>query len=83
MININTMEKTIEEHCKTLKWKEIGSAHTRTFQLDEKPEVIHIIKTGFKEERFIVVFEDAYGLLLGKTMVLNSAEIKNKFDIEL
>ena len=83
MININTMEKTIEEHWKTLKWKEVNSAHTRTFQLDEEPELIHIIKTGFKEERFIVVFEDAYGLLLGKTMVLNSAEIKRKFDIKL
>jgi len=64
------------------KWEEIKTPQVRTFQWGDEPEVIHIIKTGFKD-RYLVVWEDAYEMMLGSTSVLTKKEIKNKFDIEL
>jgi len=64
-------------------WKLIGhSSYKGTFQWGEEPEVIHIIQTGFRD-RYLVVWEDAYEMVLGKTDVLTKEEIKNKFNIEL
>ena len=70
------------EVTQTWKFKEIKSPQVRTFQWADEPEVIHIIKTGF-EDRYLVVWEDAYEMMLGSTSVLTKKEIKNKFDIEL
>jgi hypothetical protein len=53
-----------------------------SFQEGEEPELIHIIKSGF-EDRYIVVFEDAYEMALGQTEILNKAEIEIKFKITL
>ena len=53
-----------------------------SFQDGEEPELIHIIKSGF-EDRYIVVFEDAYEMALGQTEILNKAEIEIKFKITL
>lgn len=66
----------------TRKWKEIKSTQARTFQWGEEPELIHIIKTGF-EDKCIIVWEDAYETILGKTSILTEKEIKDKFNIEL
>lgn len=66
----------------TWKWKEIKSTQVRTFQWGEEPEVIHIIKTGF-EDTYLVVWEDAYQLTLGKTDIMSKQMIKDKFNIEL
>jgi hypothetical protein len=65
-----------------LAWKEIKPAEIRTFQLGDDPELIHIIKTGFRD-RYIVTAEDAYELVLGTTEILTKNEIKHKYDIEL
>ena len=62
-------------------WKQIKS-NTKTFQLGEEPELIHIIKTGH-EDQYIVVFEDAYEFTNGKTEQLNSEGINKIFGINL
>jgi hypothetical protein len=61
--------------------KEIKSP-CRTFQWDEEPELIHVIKTGF-ENRYMVVHEDAYELNLGKVEFLTKEEIKTIYKIEV
>jgi hypothetical protein len=66
----------------TLVWKEIKPAEIRTFQLGDDPELIHIIKTRFRD-RYIVTAEDAYEIVLGTTEILTKNEIKHKYDIEL
>ena len=64
-------------------WKPVGYARYKgAFQWGEEPEMIHIIQTGFRD-RYLVVWEDAYEMLLGKTEILTAEEIKNKFNIEL
>jgi hypothetical protein len=65
-----------------IKWEEIKPAEHRTFQWGTDPELIHIIKTGFKN-RYIVVYEDAYELVLGKTEIYTKEEIESKFKIQL
>jgi len=64
-------------------WKLVGYARYKgAFQWGEEPEMIHIIQTGFRD-RYLVVWEDAYEMVLGKTDVLTKEEIKNKFNIDL
>ena len=53
-----------------------------SFQDGDEPEIIHIIKTGF-EDRYIVLYEDAYEMYLGQTDVLTKAEVEKKFKITL
>lgn len=65
-----------------LAWKEIPPAFYKRFQLEEEPEIIHIIQTGFKG-KYLIVFEDAYELTLGKTEFLTKEEIETKFKIKL
>jgi hypothetical protein len=65
-----------------LEWKEIGPAKYKRFQLGNEPEVIHIIGTGF-EDKYIVIWEDAYEMMIGTTQILTKGEIKHKYDIEL
>lgn len=61
--------------------KEIKS-QCRTFQLGNEPELIHVIKTGFKN-RYMVVHEDAYEFLLGKVDFMTREEIKKIYKIEV
>jgi len=64
-----------------LKWIESGNV-TKTFRLQNEPELIHVIKTGFKD-RYIVVYEDAYELNIGKVDYGTKAEIEGIFEITL
>lgn len=64
-----------------LKWIEIPN-NTKTFRLEEEPELIHVIKTGFKD-KYMVVYEDAYELNLGKVIFGTKKEIDDKFKISL
>ena len=66
----------------TWKWTQVKSAEIKTFQWGDEPEVIHIIKTGF-DDLYLVVWEDAFQVSLGKTEILNKKDIKDKFNIEL
>lgn len=61
--------------------KEIKS-QCRTFQFGDDPELIHVIKTGFKN-RYMIVHEDAYEFLLGKVEFKTREEIKKIYDIEV
>lgn len=56
-------------------WKEIKST-AQCFQLEGEPELIHVIKTGFRD-MYMVVHEDAYEYSLGKV------EIGTKNDVEI
>ena len=62
-------------------WKLISSK-TWCFQLGEEPELIHVIKTGFKD-MYMVVHEDAYQYDLGKVEMGSREEIENRYNIEL
>jgi len=65
-------------------WYEITNPDRpmRTYQLEDDPELIHIIQTGFKD-KYIVVYEDAYELTLGETKIRTKAEIEKEFKITL
>tara|TARA_R110000772_G_C13310332_1_gene440567 strand:- start:6132 stop:6329 length:198 start_codon:yes stop_codon:yes gene_type:complete len=54
----------------------------KSFKYGEDPELIHVIKTGFKD-RYMVVHEDAYDLHTGKVFQGSKAEIEEKFKIKL
>lgn len=66
----------------TQKWNEVKSSKMWTFQLGDHPELIHIIKTGFRD-LYIVVHEDAYELHLGKTHIWNKQKVEETFNIKL
>ena len=70
------------EVTQTWKFKEIKSPQVRTFQWADEPEIIHIIKTGF-EDTYLVVWEDAFEVMIGKTEILSKKQIRDKFNIEL
>jgi len=69
---------------KDFKYHEITNPERpmRTYQLEDEPELIHIIKTGFKD-KYIVVYEDAYELELGKTNIFTKAQLEKVFKITL
>jgi hypothetical protein len=61
--------------------KEITS-DTWCFQLIGEPELIHIIRTRFKD-RYMVVYEDAYEFNLGRVEFFNKSELESKFNISV
>jgi hypothetical protein len=64
-----------------LKWIESGNV-TKTFRLQDEPELIHVIKTGFKD-KYMVVYEDAYELNIGKVTYGTKTEIESRFGVTL
>lgn len=64
-----------------LKWIESGNV-TKTFRLQDEPELIHVIKTGFKD-KYMVVYEDAYELNIGKVTYGTKTEVEGRFGITL
>lgn len=64
------------------EWVEIKGAEYRRFQWGTEPELIHIIKTGF-EDRYMVIWEDAYELHLGNVDFLSKKQLEEKFKITL
>lgn len=57
---------------------------SRIFQLEDEPELVHIVKLGYKDT-YAVFEEDAYHLQPWKSglHILTAEEIKQKFNIEL
>ena len=45
--------------------------------------VVHLIKTGFRDERYLVVYEDPYELLIGNTEVMTRDDIEETFNVLL
>jgi len=64
-----------------LKWIEVDNV-VKTFRLGNEPELIHVIKTGF-DDKYMIVFEDAYELNLGEVIFLNKKETEDRFRIKL
>ena len=64
-----------------MSWKEIKST-SQCFQLGNEPELIHVIKTGFKD-MYMVVHEDAYQYVIGKVEFGTKREIEVKFKIKI
>lgn len=62
-----------------MKWKPIGSLKW-TFQLDDEPELIHVIKTGFKDT-YMIVHEDAFEISLGRVDFHTKDEVETKYGI--
>jgi len=69
----NNMEK--------LYWEPID-CNIESFKLGGVPELIHVIQTGFNN-KYIVVYEDAYEINLGKVIFGTKEEIEKKFNINL
>ena len=63
-----------------LKWKEIDGK-VKTFQLDEEPEVIYVIK--LRDNEYMVVHEDAYDLHTGKVEFFDKNDLIKRFKIEI
>ena len=76
-ININYMKKEIVKK----EWIEMRSP-TRTYILGDEPELIHVIKTGFKD-RYMVVWEDAYELNIGKVEYHTSNSLEVTYGIKI
>ena len=55
---------------------------TESFYLQEEPEMMHVIKTGFKD-RYMVVYEDAYDQHTGQVITGTKAEIEEMYSITL
>lgn len=66
----------------TMKWKEIDCNNVKCFQYGDDPELIYIVKTGFKN-KYMVLYEDAYQLNIGHTKILSREDIKEQYNIEL
>ena len=64
-----------------IKWIESDNV-TKTFRLQNEPELIHVIKTGFKD-KYMVVYEDAYAINIGEITYGTKLEIETKFKIKL
>ena len=66
---------------KESNWIEIETKKW-TFQYLDEPELIHIIKTGFKN-KYMLVWEDAYEISIGKVEFHSKESIEDKYNIEL
>lgn len=63
-------------------WKKIKDIKVKQFLSIFEDEVLYIIPSGRTGE-YIVVFDDAYEVSVGKTFVGNKEQIKEVYGIEL
>jgi hypothetical protein len=81
MENLEVEQMDPNQNPYELKWIKIPGK-CLTFRLSDEPELIHIIKTGF-EDRYLLVWEDAYELMLGKVEILSKKEMEERFQIDI
>lgn len=62
-------------------WNEIKSTN-QCFQLGNEPELIHVIKTGFRD-MYMVVHEDAYEYSIGKVEFGTKQDIEVRYKIQI
>lgn len=62
-------------------WKEYKSTSLRSFQYDDEPELMHIIKGGHKD-MYYVVFDSAYDDA-GDFQIHTAASLLEKFHIDI
>lgn len=65
-------------------WYQFNSK-VQSFQYEDEPEVIHIIKMGSTElpNKYIVVYDDPYQIATADSEILTKDEIESKFNIVL
>lgn len=66
-------------------WHEIAATQIRTFQLEDDPEIFHLIPAG-SPGMYLVVFEDGYDMLCLSTkplLYLTKEEVEEKFKIKI
>ena len=69
---------------KNIKLEERSNANVKKFQLGEEPEIIYVIRTGFENNTplaYMIVYEDAYEINLGKTAFMSPEELEKTFGI--
>ena len=71
-----------EQNHKVTDWEEIPCDNVRKYRYGTFPELIYVIKTGFKNE-YLVVNEDAYHLHLGKTSLMTKQKVEKKYNIKI
>jgi len=54
----------------------------KSFQHEDEPEMIHVIKTGFND-LYMIVWEDVFEIDLGKVEFGTKKEVEIKFKISL
>jgi hypothetical protein len=66
-------------------WNKQEEKEFYTYRLDDEPELIHFIRTGFNEGplAWLVVDEDAYEMSLGTCRLMSTKEIYDKYNIDL
>ncbi|CAB4175421.1 hypothetical protein UFOVP1247_148 [uncultured Caudovirales phage] len=64
-----------------MNWTEIPST-SQCFQLEDEPELIHVIKTGFRD-MYMVVHEDAYEYSIGKVEFGTREDIEVRYKITI
>ena len=63
-------------------WEEMECDNVQKFRYGEFPELIYVIKTGFKN-KYIVVQEDAYELHLGNSKLMTKKSVEKTYGIKL
>ncbi len=63
-------------------WSETECNNVQRFQFGDFPEIIYVIKTGFKN-KYIVVNEDAYELQIGETKLMTKDKVEKMYNIKL
>ena len=64
------------------KWIECPENKSKTFRLEDEPVLLHIIKTGFKDN-YMIIWEDGTEQFLGDVQFNNKQQIEKKFNIKL
>lgn len=62
-------------------WKERKST-AQCFQLDDEPELIHVVKTGF-QDMYMVLHEDAHEFSLGKVEIGTKQDVEIRYKIKI
>lgn len=65
-------------------WYEFKSSF-QSFQFDNEPEIIHVIKMGSTNipNKYIVVYDDVYQITTSDNEILTKEQIEHKFNIQL
>ena len=71
-----------KQHKAGCDWIEKYCTNVQMFQYGDYPEIIYVIKTGFKNE-YLVVCEDAYHLHLGKTSLMTKQKVEKTYNVKV
>ncbi len=74
-----SMAKNIEGYN---SWKETSCSNVKRYQLGDEPEIIYVIKTGFKN-KYIVVQEDPYEYNVGTSKLMTKQKIERLYNINI